>query len=131
MNKQTLLLALLAGIGCQRENPLAADMSHDMASAPDLWMCSDFGQPCGFDGYQCCKTGRFPLTCAGGACTMCAEGVGTDCSTLPCCGDLLCKANRCEQTAVACIACDPTQTSGGPCTPSRCAKAGDTFCCAQ
>mgnify|MGYP006367049895 FL=1 len=131
MNKQTLLLALLAGIGCQRENPLAADMSHDMASAPDLWMCSDFGQPCGFDGYQCCKTGRFPLTCAGGACTMCAEGVGTDCSTLPCCGDLLCKANRCEQTAVACIACDPTQTSGGPSTPSRCAKAGDTFCCAQ
>ena len=126
MKQLTLLWALFSVIGCQHENPMA-DMSRDMASAPDLWMCSDFGQPCGFDGYQCCKAGRFPLACAGGACTMCADTVGADCSTMPCCDGMTCKTNRCEQAA--CIACDPTQTSGGPCTPSRCAKAGDKFCC--
>lgn len=34
-----------------------------------------------------------------------------------------------SQEAGLCVACDPTQTTGGACTPSRCAKAGDKFCC--
>lgn len=44
-------------------------------------------------------------------------------------------ACQCDKTpdpvpdAAACVACDPMQTTGGPCTPSRCAKAGDKFCC--
>ena len=126
--RSLMLFALLCSfVGCHHDSPIV-DMSHDLAFAPDL-MCSDFGQPCGFDGYQCCKGGRFPLTCAGGACTMCADGVGADCSTMPCCDGMTCKASRCEKAATSCIACDPTQTSGGPCTPSRCAKAGDKFCC--
>lgn len=28
-----------------------------------------------------------------------------------------------------CVVCNPLQTSGGPCTPSRCAKSGDVYCC--
>jgi hypothetical protein len=83
---------LLLWMGCNSttQEPLPF---RDLAQVPDL-MCSDFGQPCGFDGYQCCKAGRFPLTCAGGACTMCAEGVGADCSTMPCCDGLTCSASK-------------------------------------
>ena len=127
MRAVMLFALLLSFVGCHHDSP-AVDMSHNMAFAPDL-MCSDFGQPCGFDGYQCCKGGRFPLTCAGGACTMCADGIGADCSTMLCCDGMTCNANRCEKSVAACVACDPTQTTGGACTPSRCAKAGDKFCC--
>lgn len=32
-----------------------------------------------------------------------------------------------EDAASVCVKCDPV--AGGACTPSRCAKSGDVYCC--
>lgn len=94
------LVFLLAVAACNPSLPTVdagSDMSlPDIASRPDLWMCSDLGQPCGLDAYQCCAAARFPLTCIAGACTICADKPGQDCTTMPCCGKLLCEAGACK-----------------------------------
>lgn len=108
-----LLCLLMLSVACEQR-----------PSMPDLARCAGFAQGC-LAGVQCCKDDSNPLLCVGGACTYCVAAVGADCSSRPCC-EGLCVAGKCEPPP--CVTCDPT-TGGGACTPSRCAKQGDRYCC--
>lgn len=128
-----LALVLVVGGGCSSGRPvpeppsLPAPPTPDAAEIVDLMpVCSMAGGRCGTFDSMCCNDPRSPLVCVGGACTLCAKS-GAGCSTLPCCDGLTC--NDSQKCVFQCIECDPNQTSGGPCTPSRCAKSGDVYCC--
>lgn len=134
-----LLCLLMLSVACEQRPSMPAPAPRDLASAvpsdmavvdmseaspPDLARCAGFAQGC-LGGVQCCKDESDPLLCVGGACTYCVAAVGADCSSRPCC-EGLCVAGKCEPPP--CVTCNPT-TGGGACTPSRCAKTGEQYCC--